>query len=95
MSLGGCLRDDMVMNSQGYFLPPPLLLQIRKETGIMVITWYAGVAAVFACVSSAGVKPGGFSGSIDASAVVQGDWQENQQQHMNTPPATHFAAWCP
>lgn len=55
----------------------------------------AGVDAVFACVSSGVRELGGVYGAVDASEVVQGNWQQHQQQKATIPSATHFAAWCP
>lgn len=54
-----------------------------------------GVDAVFACVSSGGRELEGVYGAVDASEVVQGNWQQHQQQKATIPSATHFAAWCP
>ncbi len=84
LSVGGCLRDDMIIDIQGVARAASCCYAIKDDSCT------AGVASVFACASS-----GEFSGAIDASSVISGEWQKLGQQQLSVPSATHFATWCP
>jgi hypothetical protein len=73
-----------------------LLIMLRQLHAGVSITFKSGVAAVFACISSAH-----HGRIVDASLVVEGSWQSQDPQHQQhhqqlvAPSASHIVAWCP